>query len=180
MEYCASAWAMLAEHLSPILECYLELIELKVWKPICWRNSTKNALWEALFSPFYMIYCIYGMKYHDKWAKKWGNFAEVGKLLVYACGRIIQSSMSALYVYITQCWRLWTTNLIGFPAPWIALTASSWSDDLSFTPSTWDRQKWSVISNCMLDFCHIKPLCEFELRFIWKIKREIICRGVNF
>ena len=43
---------------------FVELIELKMWKPISWRNSTENALFEGLFSPFYMIYRIYSMKYN--------------------------------------------------------------------------------------------------------------------
>ena len=56
----------------------------------------KNTLVEALSSHFYKIYCICNIQYHAKWAKNHGNFAEAGKLLIYACGRIIQNSMSAL------------------------------------------------------------------------------------
>ena len=34
------------------------------------------------------------MKYHDIQAEICENFAEAGRLLIYACGRIIQNSMS--------------------------------------------------------------------------------------
>ena len=58
MEYCASAWAMLAEHLSQIVEGYVELIELKVLKPISWINSkTKFIVW-SLIKTFYTIIII--------------------------------------------------------------------------------------------------------------------------
>ena len=35
------------------------------------------------------------MIYHVKWAKQCGNLAEAGRSLIYACGRIIQNSVSA-------------------------------------------------------------------------------------
>ena len=44
------------------------------------------------------------MIYHVKWAKSCGHFAEAGRLLIYACRRIIQNYMSgpgiSLYLVI--------------------------------------------------------------------------------
>ena len=42
--------------------------------------------------------------------------------------------------HYTQFWRLCTTNCIGLPDPWIALTASSWSEEARCTPFTFGKE----------------------------------------
>ena len=34
------------------------------------------------------------MKYHAEWVENCGNFAEAGKMWIYACRRIIKNSLS--------------------------------------------------------------------------------------
>ena len=72
----------------------MEFIKLKVWKPNAWKVSTKNTLFQALFSLVCMIKYIYKRKYHDKKAKIRENFAEADRLLILARERIMQNSMS--------------------------------------------------------------------------------------
>ena len=68
---------------------------LRLWKDMCnyllscgikfLERFPQNLLSEASLSIFFMIKCIKNMKYH---AKNCLNFAEAGRLLIFACGRI--------------------------------------------------------------------------------------------
>ena len=66
MEYSTSVQAYLVEDLAQNAEGYEEFIKLNAWKPILRRVSKQNALFQAFFSIFNTIHCIYNIKYHDR------------------------------------------------------------------------------------------------------------------
>ena len=55
MEFWMSVQAQLAEVLSQIVEGYVEFIKLMVWKPISWKVSTENALFQATFNLLFIF-----------------------------------------------------------------------------------------------------------------------------
>ena len=67
-----SRHGILREHVSiacgryvEIVEGYVEINNVKVWKPIYWEVFSKDALFVALFSNDYKIDCTYKIKYHS-------------------------------------------------------------------------------------------------------------------
>ena len=71
-----SAWSTVWAHKRSSQMIHLRLFHLR--------------LFLALFSLYLIIKCIPIMNYHAKEATTFENFEEAGKLLIYACGRIIQ------------------------------------------------------------------------------------------
>ena len=50
------------------------------------------------------------MKYNDNQAKKCGNFAETGRLLINACRRMIQNSMFEVMHWPSTGVKYWPLN----------------------------------------------------------------------
>ena len=62
-EYFASARAQLAEDLTQIVEEYVELIKLKVCKPISGRVSSKKSIVSSPIKHYTINFCFYNIKY---------------------------------------------------------------------------------------------------------------------